>query len=240
MLVAAKLANVPFLLHEQNALPGKVNRLFSRYAKTTGITFPNSSRYLKGKSITVAFPLRKRKDESSAWEYYGLEKRPTLLVFGGSQGARAINQQMVQSASYFKNYQIVHFTGKHGECDKVKKAYDAEGIISCVKKFEERFDLALAIADFAICRAGASTIAELIKSELPAILIPFPYASENHQVNNASFFVDVVKGGKMLLEKEIEKLHTLLPLDLETYRRNIAHHRANENYIDFAQLIKEL
>ncbi len=237
MLVAAKLEKIPFLLHEQNVLPGRVNRLFSRFAVKTAITFPSSKHYLKGESVVVNFPLRKSQG-GSAWEYYNLEKKPTLLLFGGSQGARALNQQMILCASSFVDYQIIHFTGKHEDEKMVKNAYDKVGIVSCVKRFEERFDLALEIADLAICRAGASTIMELIKYDLPAILIPFPNASDNHQVNNATYFTDVVGGGVMLLEKDINKLPTLLSIDLEMCRKNIARHRESQDLIDFAQLIR--
>lgn len=238
MLVAAKLEKIPFLLHEQNAHPGKVNCLFSRFAQTTAITFPSSRKYLKGESIEVAFPVRKSMG-GSAWDYFGFEKRPTLLVFGGSQGSRAINSQMVNSINAFKDYQIIHFVGKHGDAKGMKKVYDKAGIVSCVKTFERRFDLALQIADFAICRAGASTIAELIKNTLPAILIPFPYASDDHQVENAAHFTNVVRGGVMLLENQINKLPKLLPLDLKNYRTNIAAYRDCQQLKNFTQLILE-
>lgn len=239
LLVAAKLEKIPILLHEQNALPGKVNRLFSRFATKTGITFPGSGRYLKGESIEVAFPLRQSQG-GSPWDYFGLEKKPTMLVFGGSQGSKAINEEMIRSAKAFAHYQVIHFVGKHGDVRATQMAYEAARITHRVKEFEGRFDLALQIADLAICRAGASTIAELIANTLPAVLIPFPFASDNHQVNNATFFTDVVGGGKMLLEKDINQLSTMLPFDLEMYKKNIARHQKERKLMNFAQLIREI
>lgn len=236
LLVAAKLEKIPFLLHEQNALPGKVNRLFSRFAVQTAITFPNSKHYLKGKTTPVAFPLRKN-EGGGAWEYFGLEKKPTLLVFGGSQGARILNEEIFKLAPFLTQFQLLHFIGKQGEEVLFKKRYKELGISHVVKRFEKRFDLAMEVADFAICRGGASTIAELTKYELPAILIPFPYASEDHQVENSRYFVETIGGGKMLLESEIGALGKEIPLNLEKYRQNMRLYKGKHVFKEFAELI---
>ncbi|MFZ0565825.1 MAG: UDP-N-acetylglucosamine--N-acetylmuramyl-(pentapeptide) pyrophosphoryl-undecaprenol N-acetylglucosamine transferase, partial [Chlamydiales bacterium] len=129
VLLAALIRKVPIVLHEQNAIPGKVNRLFSRFAHTTAITFPESAYYLKGNKVEVTFPLSKRK-EVSAWDYFALTPgKPTLLIFGGSQGAYQLNALFLESVDKIVfPVQILHFTGKHGSVDEAKKRYKTLGI----------------------------------------------------------------------------------------------------------------
>lgn len=194
LLLAATLSKIPLILHEQNAIPGKVNRLFSPFAHTTAITFPLQ---MRGKLRPVSFPLRKC-PQIDPWNYFGLEKgRTTLLVFGGSQGAVRLNALFVEALPYLKNYQVLHFTGK--EEPGIKARYEELAIAHVVRIFEPHVPLAMTIADLAITRAGAATLAELTANQLPAILIPFPHASENHQEKNASYFL----GGECYLEREL-------------------------------------
>lgn len=209
VLLAAKWKKVPIILHEQNALPGKVNRLFSAYAEMTAITFPESAAQLKGKSVEVLYPTRQKREELG-WDYYGLSPdRITLLVFGGSQGAQKLNQAFAEALPFLVEnlppFQVIHFTGGHNSFADV---YEKWQIPYVEKEFESNIGHAWSIADLAITRAGASTINELILYETPGIVIPYPFASENHQVENAKHFVRTVKGGEMFLE------HTLVPLRL--------------------------
>jgi UDP-N-acetylglucosamine--N-acetylmuramyl-(pentapeptide) pyrophosphoryl-undecaprenol N-acetylglucosamine transferase len=198
LLLAAKQQKIPIILHEQNAVPGKVNRLFSRFAHTTALTFPVQ---IRGPTRLVHFPLRSNHEENDPWEIFGLEKgRPTLLVFGGSQGARRLNELFLEALPHLKEFQVLHFTGM--PIEGIEEHY--KSIPHCVKPFESNLLQAMRIADLAVCRSGASTIAELIETETPAILIPFPYATDNHQEKNAHFFTS----GQVMLEKNLsgEKL----------------------------------
>lgn len=209
ILVAAKLRRIPILLHEQNSLPGKVNRIFARYAKLTAITFPETAALLKGTTIRVAYPLRwvaSKLERQMALQYFALENNlRTFLVFGGSQGGAGLNRLFLEVASMLpKDVQIIHFTGNTETKEKALKHYRELGIRACVKEFETRMDLAWNMADLAFARAGASTIAELIEWEVPAIVIPFPYAADQHQIKNGKHFVECVKGGFMFME---EKTH---------------------------------
>lgn len=200
VLLAALSLRIPFILHEQNAIPGKVNRLFSKFAVKTAITFPQSAAYLRGKTELVAFPLRKK----SPMINFGFEKgKPTLLIFGGSQGAHKLNQLVLESAAHLTRFQIFHFTGTEERAQKAIKRYTDLGIKHYVRAFEPCIDRAMECADVVISRAGASTVSELIEMETPAILIPFPYASENHQVKNAQHFVESIGGGSMILEQAL-------------------------------------
>lgn len=209
VLVAAKLKKIPIILHEQNALPGKVNRIFSSHAKITGITFPESASFLKGKAVEVLFPAQK-KEKKKDWDYFGLNPdRITLLVFGGSKGAKSLNEAFAACLPFLveslSSFQVIHFTGGHNSFAEI---YEKWKIPYVEKEFEPNMHSAWSIADLAITRAGASTINELIYYEIPGIVIPYPYASENHQVENAKHFVRIVRGGEMFLE------HTLAPMRL--------------------------
>ncbi len=209
VLVAAKWRKVPIILHEQNALPGKVNRLFSAYAEMTAITFPESAPLLKGKAVEVLYPAKKREHKKD-WDYFGLSPdRITLLVFGGSQGAKRLNAAFAESVPFLVKhlppFQVLHFTGGHNSFADLYREYNIPFV---EKEFEPHIERAWSIADLAITRAGASTINELIDYETPGIVVPYPHASENHQVENAKHFVRTVKGGEMFFE------HSLVPLRL--------------------------
>lgn len=208
VLLAAAIHRIPIILHEQNAIPGKVNRFFSSLAHTTAITFPHSKRHLKGKTVEVSFPIRKKTEilEKSHWDYFGMNQdRLTLLVFGGSKGASFLNQLFLTAVANlkrtFQDLQVIHFTGHEKMSEEVRGVYEQLSIHAYVKAFEPHIAWAMQIADSAFARAGAGTIAELIEYELPAFLVPYPFASDNHQEKNAEHFVHVVKGGAMSVEK---------------------------------------
>ncbi|MCH9627424.1 MAG: UDP-N-acetylglucosamine--N-acetylmuramyl-(pentapeptide) pyrophosphoryl-undecaprenol N-acetylglucosamine transferase [Chlamydiales bacterium] len=237
LLVAGVWQKVPIILHEQNTVPGKVNRLLSRFAKTTAITFPESSTWLRGKTQLVPFPLRPQ-PSGDPWSYFGLEKgKPTLLVFGGSQGADHLNTLFLDALPYLSDYQILHFTGK--ACDKIEPLYQKRGPQYCVKPFEPMMHLAMQIADLAVTRAGASTLAELLDQQTPALLIPFPYATDNHQEKNARHFV----GGEVYLEKELtaEKLaEAILRFPIKEKKEAMDTLKHKQTHISLAQVIEEV
>lgn len=209
-LLAAKFLRIPIVLHEANAVPGKVNRLLSRHATVTGVYFPEAIRTLKGPTVVVEMPLRVgyksgeiQKEE--ALKYFSLDPhKKTLLVFGGSQGASRINQILPQAITKMKDqYQVIHFTGHSKTTSDLIKQYSELGIKACVKDYENQMEFALALSDLVISRAGAGTIAELIEFEVPAILIPYPYASDNHQEFNADHVVNRVGGAIKLTENNL-------------------------------------
>ncbi len=221
VLAAAKLAQIPIVLHEANSMPGKVNRLISRYAKMTAIYFPDAAKWLKSPCVAVEMPLREGYEsalknpvsKAEARRYFQLpahsSKEPglTVLVFGGSQGAKALNALFSQAAVQhllpaMANLQVIHFTGDRQRTAEIQQLYAQAGIAACVKDFEKRMDLAWQAADLVVSRAGASTIAEQIAFEVPGIMIPFPFASDNHQEHNAQFMQSQVRGGVFFKERE--------------------------------------
>lgn len=253
LLVAAHLEKIPIILHEQNAIPGKVNRLFSNYAAATAITFPATRDYLKRKAkkqaVEVLFPSREKPNTTleHAWNYFGLEpheNRPTLLIFGGSQGAVKLNHLILETLPLLPPVQVLHFTGNEARAEEARTVYEKCLIPACVKAFEPRMDLAMQIADCAITRAGAATISELIEYELPSLLIPYPYATENHQEINGSHFVSIVKGGKMYKEEELKApllAEAILQhlSDRSTKKKHIAAYKTGRAALHLADYIKD-
>jgi len=239
VLLAASWMGIPFILHEQNVMPGKVNRLFAAKARWNALTFPSTSEYLKGKTQLVTMPARPCTTQDP-WKYYGWEPGPaTLLVYGGSQGAQALNDVMSQIAPRLSHYRILHFIGAQANLQKIQSCYDQHGITACVKHFEPNMHLALSIADLALCRAGASTICELVSHTLPALLIPYPHA-HNHQLHNAYYFAKTLKGGRYLEQHELDEKTLFLALsdlDLKVCRAHLQEHKKQQIAESFEALI---
>ena len=133
----------------------------------------------------------------------------TILIFGGSQGAQAINKLAAQAIIKLpeeirKQIQILHFTGDSRSQQQVEDIYKQNHIKAVVSDFETRMDLAWQAADFIVSRSGAGTLAEMLEFEVPAILIPYPHATDNHQESNADYMVDIVGGAVKLLERELK------------------------------------
>lgn len=211
-LVAARLMSVPFILHEANSVPGKVNKFLSRWAASTGVHFPGTASLVEGKAVEVGMPLRKgfRKGMVSAAEarhYFGLDEgKRTVLVFGGSQGAQTINDHFLSAMEKFHGgaeFQVVHIAGDDASACDLRAGYQRLSIDACVKPFETRMDMAWQAADAVICRSGAGAVAELLEFEVPAILIPFARAADDHQNYNADFIVDTVGGGVKVPESRL-------------------------------------
>ncbi len=249
VLIAALLEKVPIVLHEQNVAPGKVNHIFSSFACRTAITFSSSMKFLnkraRHRAVEVLFPLRKRTScREESWDYFGLKPgRLTFLVFGGSQGAARLNMLFLEAISTFPDVQAIHFTGKEETVDEIKKSYSALHIPACVRAFEKNIDRAMQIADCAITRAGAATIAELIEHELPAVLIPYPHATKNHQEINARHFVSLVKGGTLYKENSSEPLAPCIQRHLSQLpmlKKQIAAYKNQRGAKPLASLIEDL
>ncbi len=231
VLLAALIKRIPIVLFEPNAIPGKVNRLFSRWAKLSAVQFAEAGKWLSGTIIEVKMPNGKKEliEKEKARDYFYLKPELfTFLVFGGSQGSESINRLFSEAASRLKgstSFQVIHVTGKTGRADKFRKIYADAGIPACVKSFEERMDLAWSAASVVICRSGAATVAEQITYAVPGILVPFPQAADDHQTVNAQFIEKRVKGGITCPESTltVEKLGKLLSQMLESDKREIMH-----------------
>lgn len=203
ILVAAKVKGIPIVLHEANSIPGKANKWFAPYAAYIGVHFPFTGSHLKGQVVEVGIPLREGFassciNRSAAMAYYQLsEQAPTILIFGGSQGAHAINHLMAEALPDLKGkgMQFIHITGSADEVEKIRTLYAGHQLKACVKPFENNMQLAWKAADLFIGRSGASTIGEAMEFEVPGLLIPYPHATDGHQEKNADFFVSNVGAG---------------------------------------------
>ncbi len=213
-LLAAKILGIPIALHEANSVPGKVVRWLTPYSVFTGVQFPDAARWLTGCVKEIPLPLREGYGKGginrvAAAAYYGVDpEAPTVLIFGGSQGAHAINRAVDDHftsliKAQLPNVQFLHFCGTESEVDRLAAAYRAQGIMAVVKSHESSMNYAWSCSDLAVTRAGASTIAEQLAFEIPAVYIPFPEAADNHQYLNALFVANDVKGGELLLQHEL-------------------------------------
>lgn len=207
VVLAARRRRIGSLLHEQNVVLGKANRLLAPWVDRVAVSFRETQAALERHStIMTGMPVREAIGASSRMKEakrFGLNPdRPTVLILGGSQGARAINHLMSQAAGGVSqeercSWQIVHVTGSADEAT-VRAAYAAHQIAAWVSPFLVEMEAAYALADMVIARAGASTIAELARCGKPAILIPFPHAGR-HQHANAQV-VEAIGGGLMIEE----------------------------------------
>ncbi len=192
VLLMAKALGIDYLIHEQNAIPGLSNKLLGRWAKRVCLSFPDSGEgFAAAKVLLTGNPLRP-----------GLEAVPrrlptvgTLLIFGGSRGARAINQAVMAMLPLLKDWpqppQILHQTGEE-DFEMVRQAYQEAGFDpQQVVPFIDDMACAYSEARLIICRAGATTLAELTACGRPAVLIPFPFATGDHQTANARALAEV-------------------------------------------------
>lgn len=186
--LAAVLRRVPLYLHEQNAIPGLSNRLLTRFAVKIFLGFPGAVQ--SGKAVFVGNPVRD--------EILHLKKMPYLkgqkikcLIVGGSRGAQFFNTVLpgvLAKLPVDARPELWHQTGESSH-EWVKACYKKLGIPARISAFIEDMAEAYVWADVIICRAGAMTVAEVIAVGLPAIFIPFPYATHNHQAANAQYLV---------------------------------------------------
>jgi len=220
--LAAVIAGVPLVLMEQNILPGRATRFLSRWASLVCTSFAESSRHFR-EGVPIKFtgnPIRREifsTNRREALHRLGLdESKKTLLVLGGSQGASPINRAMTEAAGVLAGLrdrlQVIHQTGP-ADIEEVRRAYAEKGIRHLAQDFFEEMHFVYAAADLAISRAGATTIAELAGLHLPAILVPYPLARDDHQRENARVLARA--GAAVMVEQSAlvgEKVSELLRL----------------------------
>ena len=198
--LAARRRQVPIVIHEQNAVPGLANRAGARIARRVAVSFPDTP--LK-RAEYVGLPLRamisgldRAALRAEARTFFGLEPdRPTLLVTGGSQGARRLNQSVAAAAPAFAaaGIQVLHIVGPKGEA---VPEVTPGGPPYVMVPFVDRMDLAYAAADAVLCRAGSNTVTEVSGVGLPAVYVPLPIGN-GEQAHNARPVVDA--GGGLLV-----------------------------------------
>lgn len=208
VVLTAATMGIPTLIAEQNALPGFTNRVLGRFVRAAAVSFSEARAFFGDKAVITGNPVRA--EFFNVPEKHADDDRIHLLLTGGSQGARAINEAMIAALPLLQSESarlaITHQTGEK-DFDKVKAAYTEQGIAAEVKPFIERIVDEFARADLVICRAGATTVAELAAAGRPALMIPFPFAADDHQRKNAEAVVRA-GAGRMILQADLtgEKL----------------------------------
>ena len=212
-VLAGKMRGVPTFIHESNAIPGRANKLTARLVRAVLLGFKECAPFFpKVKTEITGTPIRtdlQRIDRRLAREKLGLhDDMTTLLVMGGSQGASGINQAMIRSLPALAKtaLQVIHLTGAREE-KLVADNYRRADVPAFVAAFHHRMEEVYSAADLAVARSGAASLAEIASFSLPGILIPFPYAADDHQTRNAEIFT---KADAAIVVKEAEILDDVL------------------------------
>jgi len=198
-IFASKFLRIPVIIHESNLIPGMVTNYLGFLCNYVLLGFNKTNSYLKNcKVIFTGTPLREQFYRSNLLpEWVPKGKGPLLVVMGGSQGAKAINQILYESLEFLmkKRFRIVHIIGK---CNQ--KPFHLKNFKNYVqKKFTNEIAALIQNCDLVISRSGAVTINELIETEKPSILIPYPYSKNNHQEKNAMILAE--SGGSVLMNQ---------------------------------------
>ena len=200
--IVGKLLNIPVVIHEQNILPGFTNRILSHFVDGIFVSFQETKNILRKKNVIVSGnPVRE--------EFFQIKKQKkdifTILVIGGSQGSVVINQAFLD-ALYILNKEgrkvdVIHQTGEIGY-EAIRDRYRELGLKARIMAFIEDISSFFRETDLVICRAGASTLFELSASGTPSILIPYPYATDQHQKKNALFLAKL-GGAEVICQEEL-------------------------------------
>lgn len=250
VLLMAALMGLPTLVIEPNALPGFTNRRLAGFIDRAAVTFEVSKPYFKGKAVVTGNPVRP--------EFQTLPKKERtgnfhLLVFGGSQGAHAVNVAMVEALSALSSEKgrlsVTHQTGEK-DLEMVRTGYEKAGWEADVRPFLHEMAREFERADIVVSRAGATTVAELTAAGKAAILIPFPFAADDHQRKNAEA-LESAGAARMILQQHLtgERLAREIKVLLdeparvdamEIASRGLARADAAERTVDLAlEVIKE-
>ena len=249
-ILAGRRVGAVTLLHEANSIPGRANRWLARWVKEAFVYFPDTATRLRHTRVTVTgMPVRSAfqpGDAAACRQALGLKpNRPVLLVMGGSQGARGLNEAVRRALPSLTllepQLQFIHLTGTH-DFESIRQAHAAHGQPALVRPFLTEMDLALGAANVACSRAGASALAEIAAMRLPALLVPFPAAADDHQAANARAFARsgaarVLLEAQATADKVIWQVRDLLHND--TCRESIQRGLANWHTPDAAVRIAE-
>ena len=216
--LAARRERVPLVLHEQNAVPGLANRAASRWAEVVGVAFPDAAARLprRVRTVVTGNPVRpavlrvlddRKSLAEEARSVLGLEEgRRTVLILGGSQGALRLNRATLDAASRLAargDLQLLLLSGTRDHEEVRRRIPSGNALLVRAEAFLERVELAYAVADLAVARAGAMTIAELTACGIPSVLVPYPYATGRHQEANGRA-VERAGGAVVLLDDQTD------------------------------------
>ena len=216
---AARMLGIKTFLHESNTIPGRANRMLARFVHQAFVGFPEAESRLAAREVIVTgTPVRPEfqpRDVAVCRVALGLDPaRPVILVTGGSQGARGVNDLIIGAlpmlARHALQWQWLHLAGPH-DVERVKQAYAKLALKAVVHPFLEQMELAIGGATACVSRSGASSLAEIAAMRLPTLLVPLPTSADNHQWQNARAFEET--GAAQLLNQcdaTPDKISTLL------------------------------
>jgi UDP-N-acetylglucosamine--N-acetylmuramyl-(pentapeptide) pyrophosphoryl-undecaprenol N-acetylglucosamine transferase len=202
VVMVASIMGIPTIIAEQNALPGFTNRILARFINAAAVSFEEARKLFGAKAEITGNPVRA--------EFFNVPLREPgeviqILITGGSQGAHAINEAVIETlpllAGESARLSLTHQTGEK-DFETVRAAYEKSGLKAEIRPYLENMVAEFEHADLVICRAGATTVAELAAAGKPAIMIPFPFAADDHQRKNAEA-VERVGAGRMILQAEL-------------------------------------
>lgn len=240
VLKAASAFGVPTVLQEQNSYAGVTNKLLAKKAAAICVAYEGMEKFFPaGKIIKTGNPVRQdlfmvKPGASEAYDFFGFEPaKKTLLIVGGSLGARTINKSVMQFLKQLceANIQVIWQTGRFYIEDARKAALPYKCKELLVTDFVSRMDYAYAIADLVISRAGASSISELCLLAKPAILVPSPNVAEDHQTQNA---LALVKHDAAVMIKDVEAQFNLIPKAIELIKSENELQKLSENILKLA------
>ena len=202
VVMLAALRGIPTLVMEQNAIPGFANRRLASVIDAAAVTYEESIRYFGDRAFVSGNPVRPEFFEEAHEHPHSPPRAARVLVFGGSQGAHAINVAVVEAAPRLAlapdGLEITHQTGER-DLDMVRNGYATAGVQARVEPFLFDMDRQMKAADLVVCRAGATTLAELAAAGRASILVPLPTATDDHQRKNAQAFVR--QGAAVMVEQ---------------------------------------
>jgi len=205
-VIAAHFMGIKTAIAEQNALPGFTNRILGRFVDKIFLSFPDKeNRFTESKVVVTGNPVR-REFAKGIKNFRKKGKRFSILIFGGSQGAHTINRMVTESITYLEDMRdrlvITHQTGKE-DFDEVSAVYRDRGVNAGIYPFITDMSSAYGSADLLICRAGATSIAEITATGKASVLIPYPFAVGNHQELNARVLADA-GAAEVILENRLD------------------------------------
>ncbi len=218
-VIAAWLMNIPTAIAEQNALAGNTNRILGKFVDRIFLTYEQSKGRFPARKVSVTGNPVRAAFAARLNEAPKMRAIRQILVFGGSQGAAAINKTVVAMLPMLQKIKdrvrVVHQTGER-DCEEVRRAYERAGMEAEVQPFIVDMASAYAASDLIICRAGATSLAEITVAGKASVLIPFPYAADDHQTENARAMVEA-GAATMIRESELsaEALYSLVESLLE-------------------------
>jgi len=201
----SSLMKCPTVTLEPNASPGLTNRLLKPFVDRVFVAYPGLEKYFGRKTCRLGIPIRKSILQSPERRTQNAERR-TIFIFGGSQGAKKINECMLASLAYLQDLKgkihFIHQVGRKASAGAFEQVYREKGFSAEVYPFIQDMGTFYRQADFVVSRAGASTVAELVAFKKPSLLIPYPFAARGHQELNARS-LEKAGGAKMLLDREM-------------------------------------